>query len=450
MACKLTANKHKYLAFRLHWRGLRWWEGTGVRDTRANRSELEKKAQLISAEIRTGTFDAHRYLEHFPDGNKVREFRAALAEAPPTAVPQLYVPTLNDFFATWIARQQPPYVRPQQSIDYSRHITGYVLGAPVGGDDRRTLGELPLTELRLSHLKELRQRLADDGLSIKYARNIMGASFRAMIRDAREELDGLALTDPFSLLRWPRAEVRPPDPYTRDEREKILGYFAERHPFYYPWVYTRFWTGMRPSEAAALRLSDFDAVAEKIQIRVSRHRGVDGETKTRGSKRTIDLTPEVTAVLRDLVPLKVDPARFLFTNRYTGGAINQGEWAREYWGRCLRALGLRPRRFYDTRHTFISEALTRGANIKWLAEYCGTSVVMIEKHYGRFMETQSRSQLELLSPVVAAEKEAIRVAGGQNRQPSPVEIARAGKKPLNVKWSQGDSNPCYRRERPAS
>ena len=28
--------------------------------------------------------------------------------------------------------------------------------------------------------------------------------------------------------------------------------------------------------------------------------------------------------------------------------------------------------------------LSNGVNIKWLAEYCGTSVTMIEKHYGNY------------------------------------------------------------------
>ena len=40
------------------------------------------------------------------------------------------------------------------------------------------------------------------------------------------------------------------------------------------------------------------------------------------------------------------------------------------------------RKFYATRHTFISIALSRGVNLKWLAEYRGTSVVMIERSYG--------------------------------------------------------------------
>ena len=31
-----------------------------------------------------------------------------------------------------------------------------------------------------------------------------------------------------------------------------------------------------------------------------------------------------------------------------------------------------------------------------LAEYCGTSVAMIEKHYGRYINSDSREQLERL------------------------------------------------------
>ena len=44
-------------------------------------------------------------------------------------------------------------------------------------------------------------------------------------------------------------------------------------------------------------------------------------------------------------------------------------------------------------HTFISDALSHGLNIKWIAEYCGTSVAMIEKHYGRYIKSDSEEQL---------------------------------------------------------
>jgi len=66
------------------------------------------------------------------------------------------------------------------------------------------------------------------------------------------------------------------------------------------------------------------------------------------------------------------------------------------WHRALRALNLRPRKFYATRHAFISLVLTRGARIKWVAEYVGTSVEMIERHYGRYLGADTASQLALL------------------------------------------------------
>jgi len=43
-----------------------------------------------------------------------------------------------------------------------------------------------------------------------------------------------------------------------------------------------------------------------------------------------------------------------------------------------------------------AKLLSQGVNIKWLAEYCGTSVAMIEKHYGRYVKSDSREQLERL------------------------------------------------------
>ena len=62
----------------------------------------------------------------------------------------------------------------------------------------------------------------------------------------------------------------------------------------------------------------------------------------------------------------------------------------------LRVCKIRPRKFYTTRHTFISHALSRGANIKWVAEYCGTSVQMIEKHYGKYITNDAKEQLKKL------------------------------------------------------
>ena len=43
------------------------------------------------------------------------------------------------------------------------------------------------------------------------------------------------------------------------------------------------------------------------------------------------------------------------------------------------------RKFYATRHTFITLALSEGADAYGVARYAGTSLVMIEKHYGKYL-----------------------------------------------------------------
>jgi len=51
----------------------------------------------------------------------------------------------------------------------------------------------------------------------------------------------------------------------------------------------------------------------------------------------------------------------------------------------LRWLGIRPRPFYNTRHTYISYAISLGTKLATVCAQTGTSPTMIEKHYGRYM-----------------------------------------------------------------
>ena len=72
--------------------------------------------------------------------------------------------------------------------------------------------------------------------------------------------------------------------------------------------------------------------------------------------------------------------------------IDQSEFARGFQG-VLRVLKIRPRPFYNIRHTFISVALTIGCNPKWIAEQTGTSIVMIQEHYGKYIRDDGDAPL---------------------------------------------------------
>jgi integrase len=56
-----------------------------------------------------------------------------------------------------------------------------------------------------------------------------------------------------SSRKWPRIATPKPDPFTAEERDKILKHFREKHAYYYPFVATLFAAGARPSEIIALR-----------------------------------------------------------------------------------------------------------------------------------------------------------------------------------------------------
>jgi len=114
----------------------------------------------------------------------------------------------------------------------------------------------------------------------------------------------------------------------------------------------------------------------------------------------------VRDILRQLRPLHATDESYVFINAKNGGPIDQREWPKDHWRRVLTGTKVRPRKFYATKHTFISVALTKGLNLKFIAEYCGTSVAMIEQHYGRFLASRIDDQLALLgAPAMAAQVE---------------------------------------------
>ena len=393
MGCTVKRNRHGFLALRLYWAGNEAWEGLGLRDTPANRQKAQRVADLIAAEIRAKTFSTDRYRRFFPSGNLTAKLDAALAAAAssPTS------PTIGEWYASWITQKQPPLVRPALARDYAQHFRAYLLDArvPYAGRPRR-LADLPLTDLRPAHLRDLQRQLLGRGLTIKTTRNIIDGSFRAMVRDARK--DDLLANDFFGALDWPRAVAAgKPDPFVELERDQLLEWFRRKRPAYFPFIFTLFHTGARPSELVALRWGDVDVRRGTLTITRSRYLGGEASPKTRGSARTITLLPGVCAVLRELMPLHVDPDGYVFTNARNGGPINASTWPADHWRAALRATGVRPRKFYATRHTFISVALSRGVNLKWLADFCGTSVAMIEKHYGRFLPDGDAAQLRLLA-----------------------------------------------------
>jgi integrase len=330
----------------------------------------------------------------------------------------------------WLPRKVPPLVRTSLADTYRKHLRNHLL--PVFGAGL-------FADVTLGALEDFRGLLlapaaCGKGLSPKTARDIIDGTFRALYRDARKQ--GLATGDPFSDLEWPRRVAYEPDPFTEAERDTVLEYFRRKDPANHALVYTLFHTGLRTGEVVGLRCGAVDLRASTLTVRCSRSRGEDNAPKTKNSQRTLTLPPDVMAVLKTSQPLHVTPDTFVFTTP-TGLPLDTDRFVESRWHRALRATGTRPLKFYATRHTFISVALSRGCKAKWVAKYCGTSLEMLDRHYARWMGDDA-GQLALLAGAAEPTSSTSARRPGE-RQTGTFRAASVSAR--SSKRRGGDSNP---------
>jgi hypothetical protein len=114
----------------------------------------------------------------------------------------------------------------------------------------------------------------------------------------------------------------------------------------------------------------------------------DGEVvelgKTSNSRRQVPLSRRAGNALDALPPRLDTPLLFPAPE---GGLLNLDNFRRREWTVAVKTSGVAtPARIYDLRSTFASNALAAGVTVFELARVMGTSVRMIEKHYGALLD----------------------------------------------------------------
>ncbi len=278
-------------------------------------------------------------------------------------------PTVEDFFERWIQGKVEPLYRRSTISDYRFSFKAYILPA---------FKHMQLAAITTRDLNDFRVALLKRGLAVKTARNIIDAHFRALYRDSRIEIEVLQGKDPFIDIHWPRLPRKKPDPFSAEERDRVIAWYIENDFFYYPLVAWQFHTGMRPSETFALTWADVDFAAGTVSINKARNMGVTAATKTANSDRIIPVDETLIGILK-LLPSRELGLEHVFVGKR--GEPMSKKWAEHFWKEPLKKLGIRHRKFYGCRHTTITELVRAGHNLKAIADYVGTSVAMIETNY---------------------------------------------------------------------
>jgi integrase len=175
---------------------------------------------------------------------------------------------------------------------------------------------------------------------------------------------------------------RPVRAFTAEEIEAIA---VELSPMYQPLPAFVAATGLRPEEWQALERRDMDRAGRVLTMArtVSSGEVVDLGKTTR-SRREVPLSQRALDAL-DALPPRLDTP-LLFPAK-GGGVLNPDNFRRREWAPAVESSGIRkPARVYDLRSTFASDALAASVSVFELARIMGTSVQMIERHYGTLLD----------------------------------------------------------------
>lgn len=247
-------------------------------------------------------------------------------------------------------------------------------------------GDLPLSQIRYSDVKKAvaAKAKAASGKTVNNALIPLRAVFEMAAKD------GLITADPTDGVENLAHQAAQPDPFERDEMDAILAHMAAKFPDpvlnYFEFA---FHTGMRPSEIIALTWGDIDWNRRRARVSKARVDWEDKGTKT-NRVRDVDLSDGALSALtrQKKHTLLKDPEGPIFNNPNTGRPWpDEQVQRRRYFNPTLRALGLRHRDAYQTRHTFASVALMGSVNPSYIAKQLGhTNPQMLFRVYGRWID----------------------------------------------------------------
>lgn len=222
--------------------------------------------------------------------------------------------------------------------------------------------------------------------------------------------DGLITKNPAEPLELPRRTKKEVDPFTLGEADQIINrlYQTSHWPslIYAALFEFLFFTGLRISEALALRWEDVDWGRRQVHVRRTVALGeVEERTKT-GKDRFVLLNQRALNALwfakmyaeRRLLGVgRVKSTPYVFPPSKGQEHVKETSNVHHQWRPTLTALGVRYRPPYNCRHTYATICLMSGLNPAFIAQQLGHSVQMLLSTYARWLNSSSDwSELEKL------------------------------------------------------
>ncbi|EMG88268.1 tyrosine-type recombinase/integrase [Helicobacter pylori] len=158
-----------------------------------------------------------------------------------------------------------------------------------------------------------------------------------------------------------------------------------------------FLTGMRTGEQLALTWEDIDFDEKKIVINKSLNElGSITTPKNKPSVREIDLLEPVGKILKELQASEPESKKFVFISMPKRTTMFQRAFRA-----LLKALNLKERKLYTTRHTFASLMLSQSEEPMWVSKTLGhKDLNTTYKTYSHYIPKQEKERAKFLKEIL--------------------------------------------------
>lgn len=372
------------LFFDFRYKGVRCREQTSLKNTKPNRTKMQKVLDKIEGDIETGTFV---YRNYFPESKLAAKFDDK--PVPNVLLPQTSVlsesfvsgtPLFKDFSEQWFM---------EFSIGWRRSYKASVKQIL----DSRLLpefGNREVSSIRREEILVYRSNLAKDPGRQKDSmispRRINGIVLvlKQILNEAADRYHFTTPTLRIKQLKQPKAQI---DPFTLEEVYLIINSVRADFKNYFS---VRFFTGMRTGEIDGLKWKYIDFERRLILVRETYTFGKEDTTKNDASQRDIHMSEPVYQALMEQYQATGTKSIFVFCNNEYK-PLDVTNVTSRVWYPLLRHLGLEKRNPYQTRHTAATLWLASGEAPEWIAKQLGhSSTEMLFKVYSRFVPNLTR------------------------------------------------------------
>lgn len=231
----------------------------------------------------------------------------------------------------------------------------------------------------------------------KYQKNTL-INFNTLLKNFLEfcEQEGFIDKSPYFKITLKNAKHGlKDDPFSLDEIKTILHHTPNLR--LKAFLITAFFTGLRTGEQLALLWSDIDFKNKKINIDKSLNlSGAFTSPKNQTSIRQVDLLEPVERILKELKESEPNNKKMIFLS-----IPKRTQEFQKAFKALLKALNLKEKKLYTTRHTFASLMISMGEDPLWVSKNMGhNDLNTTYSNYARYIPQPKKERAAFLKELL--------------------------------------------------